>query len=83
MQLKEILHKIIEGMCPFLSAGVPDPYWELAQRLTVEVYGEKGLSLLELAHETYTDNKCRLHLLEIWEDGKRIPHQEIIARLEK
>ena len=89
MTNKQILHRILLGMDPYLSVGVPTPYWELAIELTKEIYGEAGVEILNSAHQTY-DNAvdCRdeiiVHSLQKWEDGgnTEITPKEIIERLE-
>jgi len=53
MTAKDVLHKLIEGLDPYLSTGVPRVYWDLAITFTQELYGQKGVELLESVHETY------------------------------
>jgi len=77
---KEILHQIIKGMDAYLSCGVPDPYWELAKNLTLEVYGEAGVTILDSDHITYdgavdSRDEIILHTFGDWE--------EVIVKLEQ
>ena len=53
MTKKKILHKILKGMDPYLSCGVPAPFWKLAIKLTKKIYGDEGVEILERFHETY------------------------------
>jgi len=88
MTNKEILHEILKGMDPYLSTGVPEIYWNLAIKLTREIYGEMGVELLESAHITFNGavdykDETILHSLEKWEDKSTwISIEVIIDRLE-
>lgn len=88
MKAKEILHKILLGMDAYLSCGVPDPYWELATELTREIYGDKGVALLESCHQTYDGAvDCRdeiiLHTIHKWADpNTEVNPEELIEQLE-
>ena len=55
MITKDILHQILFGMNAYISGGVPDPLWELAITLTLEVYGVSGVELLEKFHKSDDD----------------------------
>jgi hypothetical protein len=84
-----ILHEILRGMDPYLSCGVPGVYWDLAIRLTQEIYGDSGVKLLQSAHRMYDDGidyktKITLHSLELWEDNgnTQLLPEDLIERLE-
>jgi len=77
---KEILHRLIEGFSPYLSCGVPKVYWDLAITFTGEVYGSKGIDLLESTHAICNDatdarNTKILHFIDL-------PPTELIESLE-
>ncbi len=78
---KEVLHEILRGMDPYLSVGVPEVYWNLAIRLTGDIYGQAGVALLESSHKTYdasvdARDEIIAHSLD------PIDPEEIIERLE-
>ena len=53
MEKKEILHQLLMGMDGHLSCGVPLVLWELAAKLTKEVYGEDSVDLLNRYQNEY------------------------------
>jgi hypothetical protein len=90
MNQKEILHVLILGMDPYLSCGVPKILWDLTVQLTLEIYGQKGVEILESAHKIYDDklglnDTVSFHSIEKWEDGgnTEILPEDIIERLGK
>ena len=88
MNTTDILHEILKGMCPYMSCGVPTTYWKLAKKLTKEVYGPKGVKLLNSFHKTYdgavdSRDEIILHSIDGWEDGgnTHIGPEELIEKL--
>jgi hypothetical protein len=89
MTKKGILHQVLLGMDPYLSCGCPTPIWDLAVNLTFEVYGSKGMELLEKCHKVYDaslewDKDNVLHSID-WEETPNdiVGPQELIQKLEK
>lgn len=88
MITKEILHQILNGMDAYISCGVPDPFWELARTLTLEMYGEAGVELLEKFHATHdgsvdASKEIILHTVHGWDDpNTEVNPPELIEKLE-
>ena len=88
--MKKILHTLIRGMDPYESFGVITLYWDLIVKLTQEIYGDVGVSVLKSAHRQSdypVDSKHTIvwHTLEKWENNgnTQVGPEEIIDRLEK
>ena len=76
MTTHDVLHKLIEGLDPYLSTGVPRVYWDLAITFTQELYGQKGVELLESVHHTCDDSveaasECIVHSIDSVSDGEK------------
>ena len=88
MTNKEILHRVLLGLDPYLSCGVPSPLYELAVDLTREVYGEPGVALVEQfksEHDGSVDatQEITLYTIDGWDDPNTfVGPEELIAKLE-
>ncbi len=85
---KQILHQVLKGLDPYISCGCPGPIWKLAKTLTREVYGKKGLQLLEKfnsEHDGSVDasKEITLHTVHGWDDpNTEVGPKELIEKLE-
>lgn len=88
MEMKKILHEVLKGMCPYMTCGVPVVYWKLARKLTKEVYGDRGVKLLEKYKHTYDDSieydrVNTVYSIQGWDDpNTEVLPPELIKKLE-
>ena len=83
--MKKFLNKILLGMDPYISEGVPTIYWELALEMTESIYGEEGVKLLKEMHQTFdasVDTKMTiiLHTLQKSENGTTLRPEHLIKQ---
>ena len=86
MTNKEILHRLLKGMDPYLSCGVPEPLWTLALDLTEEVYDTPGKIILIAYHNSNSDDEGeKLYTIHGWtDDGQtEILPEDVIRLMEK
>ncbi len=85
MTPKEILHALLKSLDPKHTYGVDNGVWDVIARVTRDVYGDDGIAVLELYHDTTESfSMGDFHTIAGWEDDGVTPVTpvELIGKLE-